>query len=305
MAQLPPPRTLASAQDIAAKAKTGGPKVASYYDAVHQAAWIGRTSGLWAGAAIGTALGAGIGTAASFLPYAMNFGGLPDTLGVLSVAGLGAGLGTGFGLVIFPDVAVTASAVAAGFEERERRDAMKELHAANPQLAAKIERERAQALPKEHAEAGHGSLVSRGVKAFKKYYNVKVGAMGFALGAALGAIMTLNPYSANALLGSSGLNILEKGATLASTEAIAAAAGIIGMVGAVFGLKMSLISNLGTNQAYQMLTGKIFESAPEKTPEPQLALPQPIQEIQFRSDHLETLLARQAATAEAQAMARI
>jgi hypothetical protein len=269
------PRTLIDARKATAL-REDLPHVETYYDKVHQAAWLGRNSGVWTGVGTGGSIGALMGAATSFLPYALGYtdGVLPDVMSVVSLSALSAGLGAAYGMTVMPDVGVTAAAVAAGLEERERRDKLEKLRETNPELAAKVEQARARQVNDfEQAGTPKSSWLKRAWTRFGQYYDVKVGVIGLALSAAVGAILALNPHIASPILGEQGMKLISSSTTgIPSGAAIASSAGLFAMFGAVFGVKMAMVSNLLSNASYQILTGNIFKKdepafAPELAPE--------------------------------------
>ncbi len=245
----PAPRTQDSAEYALLQKKL--PQVDSYYDRVHQASWIGRTSGLWAGAAVGGTYGAVVGATLSFLPALLGLGAAPTLTVAATTAAMVAGAGLMLGIAIFADVGVTAAAVAAGFEEKERREKLEKIREKNPQLAATIE---ANTNPTKQELDKPLSLV----ETFNRYANLKTMAVGVALGAITGAVFSTN-------LSTAFTGLLPK--AIASEAALATAStATFGMVGALFGLRMSYISNRMMNFAHSVLSGQIFETEKATTP---------------------------------------
>ncbi len=230
------------------------PRVDSYYDRVHQAAWTGRTAGLWAGAMVGSAYGALVGAGLALLPALVLGSAAPSLVAVATTASIIAGAGAMLGIAIFTDVGVTAAAVAAGFEERERREKLEMLRTRDPKLAAIAE---SIINPSQDTIDRPLSLQ----ETFLRYVNPKVMGVGMLLGGLTGAL-----FSAN--VSSSFVNLLPS--ALQNTALIPlACTATFGLMGSVFGVRMSYVSNRVANLAHSVLTGRVFDAP--KTPDPVLA----------------------------------
>jgi predicted PurR-regulated permease PerM len=206
-----------------------------FYDKVHRKTWVRRVAGFMGGATLFAAIGAVGGVVAAFMPYA--FGalgiagaaavGLPTVAAVLSSVALFAAATGLLGMAIGADVGSNAGSVAAGLNEKEKREI------AN----------------------GNSPLKEQGKEKDQKptpAFNWKVGAVSAGLFAAFGALMAFNPITAAVVVGAVGF-------PAASTAAVTASATLMGMFGATIGMPFGKYSNQLSNYYSDLITGKMFE----------------------------------------------
>lgn len=228
-----------------------------YYDNIHRATWIRRSAGLLTGGTLGAAYGAAVGAVAAFLPYALGALGvagaapvaLPGVLAVASGAALFASAGAFLGVTLCTDVGANAGSISAGLAEKENRE----------RAATALATDKAPASPAFTPPASKG------------LFNWRIAAVTTPLLTAFGALIAANPHPAT----SSALAMMTGSAGgLSGPAAIAASGAIFGMVGALLGMKNSVISNQMSNVYTKIITDNYFTRAPEKAAEVSVSAPQ-------------------------------
>lgn len=211
------------------------PVVEDYYDKVHVKTWSRRTAGFITGATLFGGFGMIGGALAAFLPYALGAAGIagasavgaPTALAIASNAALFGGAAAWLGMSIASDVGANAGSVAAGLEEKEKREA-----------AQQPAKQRTAPAPQEKP----------------KMFNWKVSLVVGLMFAAFGALIAFNPLTASA--------VASMGFAAASPAASIASGTVLGMLGATMGINFPVLSNKISNYYSKLLKGKLFEPAP-------------------------------------------
>jgi len=241
-------------------------RVEDYYDKIHRATWARRVSGALAGATLGIVAGALIGAVAAFIPPLLVAIGVAGTAGVVlptlatavaSSAAMCAGAGAFVGILMNTDVGSNAASVAAGLEEREKRDKRAKI-----QEACLDKDGNALKVAVDH------TLADPNINKPAKLFSWKVAAITGALGVVFGVVVALNPVAASvaALLSF-------KAGTVAG--AISSGA-VFGMFGSLIGIKNSYITNKVNNFYFKIITEQYFQKGPaqEVAKQPEVALSQ-------------------------------
>lgn len=253
-------RNVQSALDAAKLKKL--PPVEPYFDKVYQATYSARWAGYANGFAMGGGVGAVIGAAAAFIPAAFGIGPAPGLALIGQSTALFASLGAATGAVICREAGFSAGAVAAGFEEYERRQKLEKIRAQNPALAQAVEEaveERAQAERPQSRFGQFAELASR-------IANWPLVGIGLAIGAACGAVFGLSPLTDFVMQQNGSFFPLHPEAGMAGK--VIMSAGIGALVGGAFlGFSGALVSNTLHNADRRILNGEIFKA---KTPASEL-----------------------------------
>jgi len=232
------------------------PEKLDYYDKIHRATWVRRVAGTMTGATMGAMFGAVIGIVAAFLPYTLGALGvagatavaMPALLTVASTAALFAGAAAFIGIALASDVGANAGSIAAGLEEKEKREEAKGLYKSQEQS------------PSQEAQKTNDVPNGNGAP---KYFSWKVASITAPLFDAFGALIAANPHPAV----SSALAMMTGSVGgLGGVAAMVASAVVFGMFGACIGAKNAMFSNKISNFYSKLITDKFFVDAPEKAP---------------------------------------
>jgi hypothetical protein len=237
--------------------------VEDYYDKIHGKTWGRRTSGFIAGATLFGGFGMVGGAIAAFLPYALGAAGIagaaavaaPGALVIASNAALFGGAAAWLGMTIGADVGSNAGSVAAGLEEKEKREKSGQPAVAQSQAATTAKPPR--------------------------LFNWKVGLVMGLMFAAFGALIALNPITAS--------TVALMGFAAASPAASVASASVLGMFGATMGVNFPYLSNKISNYYSRLLKGKTFE----KTTDSEAAASLPLQPAVQQAPELQAPAAAQ------------
>lgn len=209
-----------------------------FYTAIHRATLKRRSTGLMAGAIIGLSIGFALGGIGAFIPFFVSAAGIAGAAGIglpamsaVADALLMFGSAGAFtGVVVGTETGAAAGAAAALFNMQERL-------AGKNQDRSSLEESIEAAKPKGSGE----------------YFNWKVSLSMGVLFAAFGALMA---FSSVALLPATLPFMM--GIAANTPAAVAATAGVMGLMGTSFGINVPLMTAQLSNVFEKILTGKFF-----------------------------------------------
>ena len=233
----------------------------SYRTEVLKATWRGRSRGFWAGIALGAAFGGAVGTVAALATAALPAVALATAVALVPMsAAVFATVGMGLGAAVCTSVGASASAVAGGLKEQDRRMFERQMDAGtaavqnyNPEL------------DDPHPEKG---FIKQFTQGSNKLFKWKVAAVGLLAGAIAGGILAST--GGLGFVGTMAFNAIEAkmlavGIAEAAIPAVTTLMTVVGasMFGSVFGLDMPTLATNTMNFMGKLLSGEIFEGKEE------------------------------------------